>query len=166
MPKGRLTAKQIRQLFDYKNGNLYWKHQPRPNNPIDISVPAGTIHHTGYIYINTRGHSYAAHRLIWIYFTGKWPPHQIDHKDKNKLNNAIDNLRCASHSNNQMNQSKRRDNTSGYKGVSWHKDTKKWRARIRVNTQRIELGSYDTKEEAYEAYCKAAIQYHGDFASV
>lgn len=87
---------------------------------------------------------------------------QIDHVDGNTLNNTRENLRVANHTQNMRNSKKRKNNTSGYKGVNYFDG--RWRAQIQVDKQRITIGMYDTPEEAYQAYCDAAIQYHGIFA--
>ena len=87
-----------------------------------------------------------------------------DHKDKNPLNCQRDNLRVASISQNGMNSKIRSDNTSGYKGVSFHIQTTKWRACIQVNSKQISLGLYETIKEAAVAYNIAAIKYHKEFA--
>lgn len=87
---------------------------------------------------------------------------QVDHKDRNGLNNIRSNLRLSSPAQNQQNQKRHKDNTSGYKGVRFSKD--KWMARISVNGTRIYLGVFDTPELAHKAYCEAAKKYHGEFA--
>lgn len=88
-----------------------------------------------------------------------------DHIDGNGLNNQRSNLRVCTTSENGMNQSKHSNNTSGFKGVSWIKSAKKWRASISVNGKIIHLGSFLTPELASEAYVAACIQYHGEFAN-
>jgi hypothetical protein len=88
-----------------------------------------------------------------------------DHKDGNGLNNARANLRPATIRQNNCNQGVRSDNTSGYKGVSWHKAAKQWQARISVDGERKILGYYNTPEEAARAYDEAALLYHGEFAN-
>ena len=89
---------------------------------------------------------------------------EIDHKDSNKLNNLESNLRIITDSQNQYNSKIRIDNTSGHKGVTWHKKMKKWQAQIMVNNKPIHIGYFDTKEDAARAYNAAAIKYHGEFA--
>lgn len=88
----------------------------------------------------------------------------VDHIDGDPANNCRSNLRVCTHGENARNQSRSMDNTSGFKGVSWHKQSKKWRAYITVNYKRIHLGLFDTPEAAHEAYARAAEQYHGEFA--
>lgn len=93
------------------------------------------------------------------------PNEQVDHIDGNGLNNIRDNLRLATHAENKQNQGKNRTNTSGYKGVSWHKAGNKWRATIGFMGKQIHIGSFDTKEQAYEAYCQKAKELHGEYAN-
>lgn len=107
------------------------------------------------------------HRVIMERMLGKPIPSnvEIDHINGNGLDNRRGNLRLASKSQNSKNRPLYANNTSGYKGVSWAKTVKKWRAEIRVNGQGIYLGIFDTPEEAHAAYCEAAKKYHGEFAN-
>lgn len=89
---------------------------------------------------------------------------QVDHKNGNTLDNRRCNLRICTQSENNRNTKKRRDNTSGYKGVSWNKNRKKWVAIISINSKHCALGYFTTKEEAYTVYCRAAKRLHGEFA--
>jgi hypothetical protein len=81
-----------------------------------------------------------------------------------KGNNNFENLRKATVNQNKWNTSKRKTNTSGYKGVFWCKSKKRWASIICVYKKRIFLGRFKTKEEAHEAYKEAALKYHGEFA--
>lgn len=89
---------------------------------------------------------------------------QVDHADMNGLNNQRDNLRACTRSENQRNRSTDRNNTSGFKGVSWDKNRGKWRAYIRLNGKERHLGRFADAAEAYAARCAAAVELHGEFA--
>lgn len=89
---------------------------------------------------------------------------QVDHIDGNGLNNQRSNLRLATNTQNSCNKGLTVSNTSGYKGVSWNKKSRKWQAYINVDTKRIYLGRYDNRIDAAHAYDAAAIKYHGEFA--
>jgi len=91
---------------------------------------------------------------------------QIDHIDHNGLNNQRSNLRICTKSENMRNRAAQINNTSGYKGISWHKATKKWIANIKIQRKQIFLGLFEDPEEAYMAYCKAAQELHGEFAHI
>ena len=87
-----------------------------------------------------------------------------DHKDGVGLNNRRSNLRVATRSQNMHNKRMQCNNTSGFKGVHWNKGRRLWQANIKANDQRTYLGSFQTAEEASEAYWKAAQEMHLDFA--
>ena len=89
---------------------------------------------------------------------------EIDHIDGNRLNNQRSNLRLATSSQNKMNRGPRKDNKSGYKGVSWHKQRDKWTSRIMANGKYLSLGLFDNIFEAVRAYNLAAKKHHKEFA--
>ncbi len=91
-------------------------------------------------------------------------PLDIDHRDRNYLNNQKNNLRIATRQQNLANQPYYINNTSGYKGVTWHKKSKKWYAQIKVNRQHIHLGTFHDIKLAAKAYNDAAVKYFGEFA--
>jgi hypothetical protein len=90
--------------------------------------------------------------------------HNPDHIDIDGLNNQRNNLREATDNQNKANRTLFKNNTSGYKGVSWNKYNKKWVAYIRVNKKRIHLGYFNDIKDAARAYNEAAIKYFGEFA--
>jgi hypothetical protein len=92
------------------------------------------------------------------------PKVQIDHKNHAGRDNRRENLRIASSTENNRNCRMSTRNTSGKKGVTWHKNTKKWRAYIRIDGRNTHLGLFTSKVEAARIYDAAAIAHHGLFA--
>ena len=92
---------------------------------------------------------------------------QVDHINNNTLDNRRSNLRVCTIPENSRNCKKYRNNTSGFKGVSWNVRIKKWQAYISIGgSKNKNLGCYNTPEEAYKAYCEASKKYHGEFGRV
>lgn len=155
---------RLREVFCYPppTGQLYWL-KSRPNAlALD---EAGTVDR-GYMVVKVDYKKYRLHRIVWAMRHGREIPegYEVDHKDRNPLNNHIDNLRLATPSENQHNRAKSKNSTSGYKGVSWHKSEKKYYVQIKLNYKQYHLGSYDTAEQAALAYNEAAKRLHGEFA--
>lgn len=88
----------------------------------------------------------------------------VDHIDGNGLNNRRSNLRAATVAQNIANSRLCSTNTSGYKGVCWHKDAQKWVAGMHINNKRIYLGLFNNKEEAARAYDTAVVKHFGEYA--
>jgi hypothetical protein len=123
---------------------------------------AGNLKRQGYIKINICLVYYAAHRLAWLYVYGRHPG-EIDHINGIGSDNRICNLRECTSTQNNFNQRKRLDNSSGFRGVTWHKTNKKWRARIEISRKVILLGYFSTPELANAAYQSKARELHGEF---
>ena len=102
---------------------------------------------------------YSLHKAIFAYHNG-YLPKVVDHKDRNKNNNKIENLREANKSLNEANTGIRKNNTSGYKGVSFYKRINKYRAYLKCK----HIGLFDTAEEAAKAYNDAALKAYGEYA--
>lgn len=92
------------------------------------------------------------------------PRVEVDHIDGNGLNNVRSNLRIATRLQNARNLSRRSDNTSGFKGVSWRAKKGDWRAYIVCNGRQSHLGCFDNAEDAARAYDRAALERFGPFA--
>ena len=90
----------------------------------------------------------------------------IDHISGDGLDNRRSNIRCCTKSENLLNRRININNNSGYKGVSWFKVVKKWRAQIQYKKIVYHLGTYDKRIDAAKAYNKAAIKFHGEFAKL
>lgn len=101
-----------------------------------------------------------AHRLAWLYMYGELPSTDIDHINNKKDDNRIANLRLVTRKQNMQNVLKHKHNTSGFKGVSWHRHSNKWRAYIFSDYKQIYLGVFETKEAAARARQTAEKIYH------
>jgi hypothetical protein len=158
-----LTAERLRELLDYCPESGVFTRRVSRGRAKAGSV-AGCDDHKGHLVIVVDGRLYQAHRLAWLYVTGHWPKHEVDHVDGDGLRNAWTNLRSATHAENMRNSRRPRHNTSGFKGVSWHKRSQAWRAYIKKDRRAIHLGTFATPEAAHAAYVAAAQEHHGEFA--
>ena len=154
-----ISAAALRALlrYDLISGVFTWRVGHREGRI------AGGQNRKGYWRICISGRYYQAHRLAWLYVTGKWPHGEIDHIDCDKLNNRFVNLREASSAENKWNTLKKPGTYSAFKGVTLHR-TGRWQASIRSNGRNYHLGLFSDEAEAHAAYCKAAAAQHGVFA--
>lgn len=158
-----LTADRLRELLDYDpETGLFTRKIVR------TSRGTGWPDKMGYLYIMVDAKTHSVHRLAWLYMTGEWPMHEIDHIDGDKANNRFANLRDIPRSANMQNEVRARiTSTSGYAGVSFRKDRGKWIATIRTGPRgKIKsrrLGSFDSAEEAHLAYLEAKRKEHPGF---
>jgi len=146
-------------IYDNYTGNLLWANN---TGRMLAGSLAGTLRKDGYVGIYLNGKYLFAHRVIWEMFNGPIPEGLfIDHIDRIRNNNRIDNLRIGTFQENHFNRTKQSNNKSGFKGVCWHK--KKWVSQIKIDGKNKFLGFFDTPEEAYKKYCEVAIERYGEF---
>ena len=123
-------------------------------NDSNGKILKGFVMWKGYRCSDLNGKRLRISRLVGLAFIpNPYNYNQIDHIDRNKLNDNVNNLRWVSNRDNMINRNIQSNNTSGYKGITYEKNIKRWRARI----AKIQIGMFDTKEEAYEArvkYCR------------
>ena len=158
--KTKLTANRARELFTYdkETGFLIRKIKAGSANAGDISGCPDTC---GRLQTRVDGHRYRTHRLIWLIVTGNFPEYEIDHINRIPTDNRWSNLREATRFGNTQNVGVRRDNTSGFKGVTF--ENGKWKARCRAYGVKYSLGCYSTPEEASAKYEEFAQSKFGDF---
>lgn len=160
----KITAKRLREVlaYDKRTGLFTWlvtlNHRGR------AGFVAGHIRSDGYRVIGIDGQTYLAHRLAWLYVAGEWPEHEIDHRNNTPGDDRWTNLRDATRSQNKANVRPPRSNTSGFKGVTWNKKDRRWRAQIKVGGKHRILGGYHSKAEARAAYKVEASRVFGEFA--
>jgi hypothetical protein len=155
-----ITQNEIKQLFNYLDGVLYWKISR--SNCVRVGMRVGAKDSNGYQAATINGKHYKTHRLIFLLHYG-WMPAEIDHIDNNPRNNKIENLRAATRSQNQFNAAIRCDNTSGVKNVVWAPRNKKWRVQVRHAAGRY-IRYVDDLELASLIADEARDKYHKDFA--
>ena len=142
---------ELKRLYNYNPTDGLFTRKISNNTRYPVGQIAGTKnHHSGYVYIKINGKRYSAHRLAWLYVHGEFPNGEIDHKDRDKSNNRILNLRDFTRSENMLNTGLQSNNKTGIKGVSMRSNGK-FVARVGLNNKRIQLGTFATKEEAGEA---------------
>jgi hypothetical protein len=117
----------------------------------------------GYRVVNVFKKRYPAHRLAWFHHYGSWPSKEIDHINRIKDDNRIANLREATRSQNAANISFKTKSMAGFRGVTCRSG--KFLARIRINGKMTHVGTFLTAADAHQAYCRAAAEYYGEFAS-
>lgn len=153
--------------YDPETGIFRWKIKANANGAMPGMV-AGYIDPRpigGYRYIGIHGYRNKASRLAWFYMTGRWPQADIDHINRNRLDDRWCNLREATRAQNLWNTSLSCRNKSGVKGVSWDPTRNKWTAHISAHGKQKNLGRFSTLEEARAARIAAADRLHGDFTS-
>lgn len=175
MARERHAPEFLREALHYDStaGTLTWRARPRHhflrdqdhslwnNRFAGIEAFCG-IDGDGYRFGLINRKRYSAHRVIWAIVQGVWPTSEIDHKNGNRDDNRLENLRECSSRQNKANTRLYRSRT-GLKGA-FHKTAGSFQAAIRIDGKKTYLGSFPTAEEAHAAYACAARQYFGEFA--
>jgi hypothetical protein len=159
-----MNQQTLLKNFRYEDGNIIRLNKLGGQPAGAIAGWVTTCNSRQYKKMSLNRKTVYVHHAIFLYHHGYLPKY-IDHIDNNPLNNKIENLRPSTQSQNLGNSRIRRNNTSGYKGVTFRKDTGKWQAAVMINAKHISLGSHVTKEEAYEAYIAGSKKYFGEFAN-
>lgn len=157
-----LTQERLKQVLHYDPRTGVFTRIARLGSRGVVGTTAGSVDKYGYWKTMIDGKHHKLHRLAFLYMTGNWPEHEVDHIDTDKSNNSWKNLRDSTHRQNMANRGITSSNTSGFKGV--RPERGRFRANIRVNGTIKFLGYFDTPEEASAAYVSAANDLHGEFA--
>lgn len=162
----QLTHARLHEALEYdaSTGVFTWRvPTSKKFKPGDV---AGTEMDTGYCVIVLDGKRHRAHRLAWFYVNGVWPSNDIDHIDRNRLSNAIHNLRDVSRSVNLQNIAvARSDSTSGLKGAIFHRASGRWHARVMVDGKTHSFGYHDTPEAAHAVYLRQKKRLHEGYVA-
>ena len=151
------------------NGHRAWDAQWAGKPVARRIVSAPNAHSYKTIVLRILGKWYGEHRVVWAYMTGAWPNDEIDHINGDSLDNRFENLREATHSQNQMNSGAMTNNLHGVKGCGRKKLNGqfygRYYAQIKVPGQKKvrHIGTFDTLEMAEAAYREVAARYHGEF---
>lgn len=154
-----LTQEELRQVLNYDAASgMFTARMCTPNRPVG-ALAGGVNKSTGYYKVSVYGRQYFAHRLAWLYVHGEWPEADIDHINRDKLDNRISNLREVDRSTNLQN----RDlppKKSGFVGVTKNKHYDRWAATITTEGRKRHLGMYSSPEDAHAAYTAARKTMH------
>ena len=158
-----ITQAELKELVNYDPvTGVFTLAKHRHGTTRKVGEVIGSVTKTGYLETCINQKLYLLHRLAHLYMTGEMPKDKIDHKNRNKLDNSWDNLRCVTHQENMENDVlPRKHGSLGYRGV--HRYGNKFRAKINHKGKQIHLGEFATVEEASQAYLKAKPLIHTNF---
>lgn len=147
-----LSHEYLTDTFEYCPDTGIFTYRVYRGSRAVVGSRAGTLNSIGYRLIKIKEYLHLEHRLAWFYCFNEWPTGIIDHINKIRDDNRLDNLREVTEAENLQNMGISKRNSSGIKGVSLQSG--KWCARIRINNKEIHLGRYHLKEDAAAAYNK------------
>jgi hypothetical protein len=153
-----IDCNQLKEILEYQpdTGLFFWK---RSGKGIKKNRKAGHLSKDGYVDIRIKNCLHPAHRVAWVMMTGNWPDNFVDHINRIRSDNRFVNLREATKAENAQNTDLPSNNTSGYKGVVWHKPNKNWCAQIFINKKHIHLGSFENLQDAINARIEAEKEF-------
>jgi hypothetical protein len=157
-----LSKEFLNDLFEYRDGELFYK-VTRGRNKAGSKAGTYRYHDNAYQVIINKKH-YLMHRIVYMMHNG-YMPKFVDHKDGNRSNNQIENLREATHSENACNAKVRSDSKTKLKNISWNNTNKSWKVRVQANNCRMYLGQFQDLELAELVAIMAREKYHGAFAN-
>lgn len=158
-----LTQNKVKELFEYRDGSLFWKIRSAYRIQIGDKVGGTNGSKQPYLRLRIKEHRYLVHRVIYLYHHG-YMPDFVDHIDGDIANNNIENLREVSVSQNQLNRKTRSDNILNIKNVRYSKRQKKYAVKLSINKKPKHIGYFKDLELAELVATMAREKYHGEFA--
>lgn len=155
-----ISQEMVCSLFEYRDGKLF--NKVRRGNAA-IGDEACALDAKGYKRTKINRKNFFVHRLIFLMHHG-YMPQFIDHIDCDRTNNQIENLREATHTQNNHNRKISTRNKSGVKGVSWCNRPPSWKAQGTVNYRQYHLGYFSKLEDAEAAVRQFRSEHHAEFA--
>lgn len=159
MPALTKETLQKHMRYDQESGHLIWVVPT--GHRAKAGQAAGAPHSAGYRFVSVFGRKYLVHHLVWLYHHGELPPKHldIDHKDGDRANSRIENLRLVS----------RTENLAGGRGRSnpilpgvMPTPSGRYASAVHINGKRMYLGTFDTPEEAHEVHKVAHVKHFGE----
>lgn len=164
-----LTIESLIDRLNYnaKTGEFTWKPFAVADerygwNKRYANKPAGYVNRNGYLVITILPYKLLAHRIAWPISYGEWPDHLLDHKDGNRSNNRLSNLRPCSYTQNMVNRKSITRKVDLPRGVS--SAGRRYRATVKLDGKRIWTALFDCPNEAHVAYINVINDLHGEFA--
>lgn len=156
-----LSHTRLKELLEYNptTGVFRWKSNPRRGGAYKAGDRAGTINVYGRRRMKVGKEQCYSGPMAWFYMTGVWPTNEIDHINRDPLDDSWVNLREVSHEHNIQNRGLHKSSTSGVAGVLYKPAKGKWEARIQVRRKVIFLGLFLKKEDAIQARFQAEFKY-------
>lgn len=158
-----ITKELLIRNFIYQPATGVFRRRTKSGTAKRLDV-AGKEDRDGYRAVRINSRFYMVHRIVFFWVHGFWPD-QVDHRNNNKGDNSISNLRAASHSQNRQNVRLQSNNSSGIKGVGWNKKAMKWQVRITLNGRVFCFGYYEDKFSAACAVFSERNRLHGEFCN-
>lgn len=160
-----IPVERLFELFDLReDGSICWR---KTRGGRAAGTPAGAKNGEGYLVVGIYKKSYFVHRVVFAMFNGRWPNTAlvIDHIDGDRLNNRPENLREVSKKeNSSSSRKKEKPNKTGHRGVSLHRQSGRYCAKMKIGEKRICIGYFDSAREAATAYVLESLENLGEFS--
>lgn len=155
-----VSVDRLRELFEYRDGRVFRiKDSANGQESCKSGSRAGSNKPNGYRAIQVDSVQFSEHRLVYALVKGYWPVNNIDHANRNRADNHIENLRDVTYQGNQLNRSLSWNSQSKVLGVFWNTLKKKWQAQITCNRKQKHLGFFDSLEAAIAVRKAAEIEF-------